>query len=56
MRHCVGLFGLVSSVIIIAVAARYGFKISDNDLDGYIWAFIYALITFGGCSPLGFLP
>ena len=47
MRHCVGLFGLVSSVIIIAVAARYGFKISDNDLDGYIWAFIYALITFG---------
>lgn len=47
MRHCVGLFGLVSSVIIIAVAARYGFKISDNDFDGYIWAFIYALITFG---------
>ncbi len=48
MRHCVGLFGLVSSAIIIAVAARYGFKTSDSDFDGYIWAFIYGAITFAG--------
>ena len=48
MRHGVEFFGLVSSAIIIAVAARYGFKTSDNDLDGYIWAFIYGAITFGG--------
>ena len=48
MRHFVGLFGLVCSVIVIAVAARYGFKTSDNDFDGYIWAFIYGAITSGG--------
>jgi hypothetical protein len=48
MRHGVGLFGLVCSVIVIAVAARYGFKTSDNEFDGYIWGFIYASITFGG--------
>lgn len=46
MRHFVGLFGLVCSLI--AVAARYGFKTSDSDADGYIWAFIYGSITFGG--------
>lgn len=48
MRHFVGLFGLLCSAIIIAVAARYGFKTSDSDFDGYIWAFIYGAITFAG--------
>jgi hypothetical protein len=31
-----------------AVAARYGFKSSDNDTDGYVWAFFYRAISFGG--------
>jgi hypothetical protein len=48
MRHFVGLFGLVCSAIIIAVASRYGVKTSDSDFDGYIWAFIYGAITFAG--------
>jgi hypothetical protein len=48
MRQGVGLFGLVCSAIIIAVAARYGYKTSDSDFDGYIWAFIYGAITFAG--------
>jgi hypothetical protein len=48
MRHGVGLFGLVCSAIIIAIAARYGYKTSDSDFDGYIWAFIYGAITFAG--------
>ena len=32
----------------IAIAARYGFKTSDNDFDGYIWAFTYGSVTLGG--------
>jgi hypothetical protein len=48
MRHAVGLFGLVCSAIVISIAARYGFKTSDNDFDGYIWAFTFGAVTFGG--------
>ena len=32
----------------IAIAARYGFKTSDNDFDGAIWAFTYGAVTLGG--------
>jgi hypothetical protein len=33
---------------VIAIAARYGYKTSDNDFDGYIWAFTYGSVTLGG--------
>ncbi|MGA7327215.1 MAG: hypothetical protein WBX25_22695 [Rhodomicrobium sp.] len=42
MRIAAGLFGIFCGAIVIAIAARYGFKTSDNDLDGYIWAFMFA--------------
>ena len=48
MRHGVGLFGLVCSEIIIFIAARYGYKTSDSDADGWVWAFIYGGITAAG--------
>ena len=32
----------------IAIAARYGFKTSDNDFDGAMWAFTYGTVTLAG--------
>jgi hypothetical protein len=48
MRFLAGGFGLVCGMVIIAVTSRYGFKTADNDIDGYIWAFLYGMIAFGG--------
>src|SRR5271154_1735375 len=48
MRWIAGLFGLLCGIVVIAVSARYGFKASDNDFDGYIWAFMYGAVSFGG--------
>ena len=48
MRHGVGIFGLVCSAIVISVAARYGYKTADNELDAWIWAFTYGAVTFAG--------
>ncbi len=42
------LFGLCCGVLVIAIAARYGFKTSDNDIDGAIWAFTFGAVTLGG--------
>jgi hypothetical protein len=42
------LFGLCCGVLVIAIAARYGFKTSDNDVDGAIWAFTFGAVTLGG--------
>src|SRR5579871_5432835 len=48
MRMLAGAFGLVCGAVIIAVAARYGFKTTDSDFDGYIWAFMFGAVSFGG--------
>jgi hypothetical protein len=48
MRAFARAFGLACGSIVIAIAARYGFKTSDNDFDGYIWAFTYGSVTLGG--------
>lgn len=48
MRTFSKLFGLACGCVVIAIAARYGFKTSDNDFDGYIWAFTYGSVTAGG--------
>jgi hypothetical protein len=48
MRWFARLFGLTCGAVVIAIAARYGFKTSDNDLDGHIWAFTYGSVTLGG--------
>jgi hypothetical protein len=48
MRWFARAFGLICGSIVIAIAARYGFKTSDNDFDGYIWAFTYGAVTLGG--------
>lgn len=48
MRYLAGGFGVVCGLVIIAVVSRYGFKTADNDIDGYIWAFLYGMIAFGG--------
>lgn len=48
MRFVAGTFGIVCGLVVIAIAARYGFKTSDNDFDGYIWAFMYGSVSFGG--------
>ncbi len=42
------LFGLCCGVLVIAIAARYGFKTSDKDFDGAIWAFTFGAVTLGG--------
>lgn len=48
MRHGVGAFGVACSAVLIFIAAQYGYKTSDNDADGYVWAFIYGSITAAG--------
>jgi hypothetical protein len=48
MRFVAGAFGILCGLVVIAIAARYAFKTSDNDFDGYIWAFIYGAVSFGG--------
>jgi hypothetical protein len=48
MRTFSRFFGLLCGSVVIAIAARYGFKTSDNDFDGYIWAFTYGSVTLGG--------
>ena len=47
MRTFTRLFGLGCGALVIAIAARYGFKTSDNDFDGAIWAFTYGAVTLG---------
>ena len=41
-------FGLISGTVVIMIAARYGFRTSDNDFDGWIWAFMYGAVSLGG--------
>ena len=48
MRAFARFFGVLCGGVVIAIAARYGFKTSDNDFDGYIWAFTYGAVTLGG--------
>ena len=48
MRVFARIFGVLCGAVVIAIAARYGFKTSDNDFDGYIWAFTYGAVTTGG--------
>lgn len=48
MRHISLVFGVICGAIIIAIAARFGFKTSDSDYDGFIWAFTFGAVTFGG--------
>jgi hypothetical protein len=48
MRTFARAFGVVCGAVVVAIAARYGFKTSDNDFDGYIWAFTYGAVTTGG--------
>ena len=48
MRAFARFFGVLCGGVVIAIAARYGFKTSDNDFDGYIWAFTYGSVTLGG--------
>jgi hypothetical protein len=48
MRTFARFFGLSGGFVMIVIAARFGFKTSDNDLDGYIWAFTYGSVTLGG--------
>ena len=48
MRTFTRLFGLGCGALVIVIAARYGFKTSDNDFDGAIWAFTYGAVTLGG--------
>ncbi len=48
MRTFTRLFGLGCGALVIAIAARYGFKTSDNDFDGALWAFTYGAVTLGG--------
>ncbi len=48
MRIFAKLFGLGCGVLVNAIAARYGFRTSDNDFDGAIWAFTFGAVTLAG--------
>ena len=48
MRTFTRFFSLGCGAIVIVIAARYGFKTSDNDFDGGMWAFTYGAVTLAG--------
>ena len=48
MQTFARLFGLICGAVVITIAARYGFRTSDNDVDGWIWAFMYGAVSLGG--------
>ena len=48
MQAFARLFGLICGAVVIMIAARYGFRTSDNDVDGWIWAFMYGAVSLGG--------
>lgn len=48
MRAFARLFGLICGAMVVMINARYGYRTSDNDFDGYIWAFTYGAVTLGG--------
>jgi hypothetical protein len=48
MRIIAGLFAFLCGAVVVAVAARYGFKTSDTDTDGYFWGFMYGCVSFCG--------
>jgi hypothetical protein len=48
MRIFVKLFGLDCGALLIVIAAQYGFKTSDSDFDGAIWAFTGGTVTLAG--------
>jgi hypothetical protein len=43
-----GIFGMVCGGIVVATVARYGFKTTDNGLDGIITALFFGIIAVGG--------
>ena len=48
MRAFARFFGLICGAVVILIAARYGYRTSDNDFDGWIWAFMYGSVSLGG--------
>lgn len=50
MRLLAGIFGVACGAILVGMVARYGYKTSDNEIDGAIAAFLFAVITAGGLS------
>jgi hypothetical protein len=48
MRTLARLFGIGCGLVVIVIAARYGYKTSDNDFDGAIWAFMFGAVTMAG--------
>jgi hypothetical protein len=48
MRYVTGAFGLICGAVIVGIVARYGYRTADNEFDGYIWAFFYAMLAIGG--------
>ena len=42
------LFGLICGLVVVCIAARYGYRTSDSDIDGAIWGFVYGAIAVGG--------
>lgn len=54
MRSLVGLFGLVGGAIIVWNVSKYGFQLSDNDADGYMWGAIYGGVTLVGLGGFAF--
>lgn len=50
VRWAIGCFGLIAGAIVVALVARYGYVTSDNEIDGAIVAFFFAVIAIGGIA------
>ena len=41
-------FAYLCGFVVVLIAGRYGYRTSDNELDGAIWGFVYGTIAVGG--------
>jgi hypothetical protein len=48
MRWLALAFAVIVGSVIVVAAARFGYKTSDSEADGFMAAFLYASITIGG--------
>lgn len=50
MRWIAGAFGLICGAVVVVLVGRYGFITSDNETNGMIAAFLFAVMLQAGSS------
>jgi hypothetical protein len=54
MRQGLLVFAAIGGLILVIIAARYGYKLADDPADALVWGFLYGFITLGGLFGHGY--